>query len=81
MILLTGSVFNKVAIQSELADERIDLPQAQRQLWVAFQVPAHEAVLAGTGFQGDGASIIGGSNAVLLASTSIPRMRRTATWP
>ena len=61
-----SSVFNEVAVQSELADERIDLPQAQRQLRIAFQVAAHEAVLARARFQRHGASVIGGSNAVLL---------------
>ena len=61
-----GSVFNEVAIQSELADERIDLPQAQRQLRIAFQVAAHEAVFARARFQRHGASVIGGSDAVLL---------------
>ena len=80
-ILLASSVFDKVAIQSELADQRIDLPQAQWQLRVTFQVAPDKAVLAGTRFQRDGAGFIGGSDAVFLASTSTPRMRRTATSP
>ena len=65
-MLLTSSFFNKVAIESELADERIDLAQAQRQLRVVFQIAAHEAVFASSGFKRHRASIIGGSKTILL---------------
>jgi hypothetical protein len=38
VILLTSSVFDEIAIESELADERIDLAQAERQLRVVFEI-------------------------------------------
>src|SRR6202521_3093174 len=65
VILLTSSAFDEIAIQSELADQRINLTQAERQLWVVLQVAAHEVVFARACFQSHGAGVIGGSNAVL----------------
>src|SRR6266852_4978724 len=65
VILLTSSAFDEIAIQSELADQRINLTQAERQLWVVFQVAAHEVVFARACFQSHGAGVIGGSNAAL----------------
>src|SRR5260370_14579221 len=62
VILLTGSAFDEIAIQSELADQRINLTQAERQLWVVFQVAAHEVVFPRACFQSHGAGVIGGSN-------------------
>jgi hypothetical protein len=59
-----SSAFDEIAIQGELADQWIDLSQAQRQLRVVFQVAAHEVVLAGAGFQSHGASVIGRSDAI-----------------
>ncbi len=67
ILLLTSSAFNEVAIERELADQRIDLAQTQRQLRVVFQVAAHEVIFASAGFQPHGASLIGGSDAVLLS--------------
>src|SRR3954468_17941522 len=37
-----------------------------RQLRVVFEIAPHEMIGAGTGFQSDGASIIGRSDAILL---------------
>lgn len=65
VILLTSSVFDELAVQSELADQRIDLTQAQRPLRVMFQVAAHEVVFARAYFQSHVAGILGGSEAVL----------------
>src|SRR6266853_3898094 len=65
VILLTSSVFDEIAVQRELADQRINLTQTQRQLRVMFQVAAYEVVFARTRFQSHRAGIIGGSNAVL----------------
>ena len=53
-----------VAVQRELADERIDLPQAQGQLRMALQIAAHEAVVAHADFQRGGAGVVGGSRAI-----------------
>ena len=49
----------------ELADQWIDLAQAQRQLRIALQVTANEVVFAGAGFQSQGASVVGRSDAIL----------------
>src|SRR5271170_3254880 len=65
VILLASSVIDEIAVQSELADQRIHLTQTQRQLWIVLQVAAYEVVLAGARFQSHGAGIIGGSHAVL----------------
>src|SRR5260370_17783003 len=65
VILLAGSAFHEIARQRELAEQRINLTQAERQLWVVFQVAAHEVVFARACFQSHGAGVIGGSNAVL----------------
>src|SRR5271170_8506249 len=65
VILLVSSVLDEIAVQSELADQRVHLTQTQRQLWIVFQVAAYEVVLARARFQSHGAGIIGGSHAVL----------------
>jgi len=49
--------------------ERIGLPQAQRQLRIAFQVAAYEAVFTRARFQRQDASVIGGGHAVLLGQS------------
>src|SRR5690349_2418726 len=64
MALRSG--FDEVAVERELADKGIDLPQAQRQLEISFQVAADEAVGTDAAIQGHGAGIICGSRAVLL---------------
>src|SRR5579863_836403 len=64
-VLLTSSIFDEIAVQRELADQWINLTQTQRQLRVVLQVAAHEVVFARACFQGHGAGVIGGSNAVL----------------
>jgi len=61
-----GSSFNEIAVQRELADQRIDLAQAQRQLRVVFQIAAHEFVFASASFQSHRTGVVGGSDAVLL---------------
>src|SRR5688572_16511342 len=64
MVLRSG--FDDIAVERELADEGIDLPQAQRQLAISFQVTTDEAVGIDAAFQGQGAGIIYRSRAVLL---------------
>jgi hypothetical protein len=73
VILLTSSVFDEIAVQRELADQRINLTQTQRQLRVVFQVAAHEVVFARARFQSYGAGIIGGNNAVLFGQRQHPQ--------
>src|SRR5271169_401951 len=67
VILLASSVIDEIAVQSELADQRIHLTQTQRQLWVVFQIAAYEVVLARARFQSHGAGVIGGSRTVLFS--------------
>src|SRR5215472_1680384 len=64
MVLSSG--FDEFAVERELADEGIDLPQAQGQLEIPFQVAADEAVGRDAAFQGQSAGIICRSRAVLL---------------
>jgi hypothetical protein len=49
-----GTVLNEVTIQRKLADQRIDLPQIQRQVRTA-KVAAYEVVFTQTCFQSHGA--------------------------
>jgi len=58
---------DEVAVQGELADQGIDLAQAQRHLWVPLQIAAHESVIADARFQGDGAGLLDAGGAVLLS--------------
>jgi hypothetical protein len=57
---------NEIAIQRELADERIDLAQMQGQLRTALQVAAYEVVFGRACFQGHGAGVLGRGDAILL---------------
>src|ERR1700694_1006992 len=66
MLTLLGFVFDEVAVQRELADQRIDLAQAQQHLWVPLQIAAHKSVIADARFQGDGAGLLDTGGAVLL---------------
>src|ERR1017187_7619828 len=63
---LLGLVLDEIAIQRELADQRIDLAQAQRRLGAPLQVAAHKAVIADAHLQGSGASFLDTGGAVLL---------------
>jgi len=54
---------NEVAVQGKLADQRIDLTQAQWHLGPPLQIAAHEAILVDTDFQSRGAGIIDGCSA------------------
>src|ERR1039457_626752 len=63
---LLGLVLDEIAVQRELADQRIDLAQAQRQLGAPLQVAAHKAVIADAHLQGSGASFLDAGGAVLL---------------
>src|SRR5665647_2261911 len=65
-LLSFGFVFDEVAVLGQLADQRIDLVQAQRKLRLALQVAAHEAVLMGAHFERRGAGIVDAGNAVFL---------------
>src|SRR6202051_4269793 len=66
MLALLGFVFDEVAVQRELTDQRIDLAQAQRHLRVALQVAAHKTVIADAHFQGGGTGPLDAGSAVLL---------------
>ena len=66
IILLTGSVFDEVAVKSQLPDERIDLTKTQRHLRMAFQIAPDETVLASARFQPDRARFVSGRDAILL---------------
>jgi hypothetical protein len=63
---LLGFVVDDVSVLLQLADERIDLAQAQAELGLAFQVAAHEAILRNTDFEGSGAGIFDSRQAVFL---------------
>src|SRR4029434_6502093 len=66
VLLSFGFVLDEVAVLGQLADQWIDLVQAQRQLRMSLQVEAHEAVLAGAHFQSDGAGIVNAGGTVFL---------------
>jgi hypothetical protein len=49
--MLLGSFFDEVAVKTELADQRIDLPESQRWFRCALQVSAYEAIVESLHFQ------------------------------
>ena len=61
--------FDEVAIQTELAYQRIDLPQAERHRRPAFQIPAYEPVLVDAQLQRRRAGVIHRGRAILLRQT------------
>ena len=63
--VLLRAGLNEIAVQRELADERIDLAQLQRQLRAMFQVAAYEVIFTRACFQGHGASVLRGRDAIL----------------
>ena len=59
--------FDEIAVPRELADQRIDLAQTQRQLGMALQIAPHKMVIgADADFQGGGASVLDRRAAILL---------------
>jgi hypothetical protein len=50
--------FNKVAVQRELLDQRIDLTKTQRQLRMTFEIAADEELLASACFESNRARLI-----------------------
>ena len=64
--MLPGSFFDEVAVKTELADQRIDLPETERRVGCALQVAAHEAIVESLHLKGGGAGIFDACNAVLL---------------
>ena len=60
------SFLDEVAIQSELADQRIDLPQTQWRLCLPLQVAAHKTVVVDFHLERHGASLLEPRDAVLL---------------
>ena len=69
------SAFDEIAVKRELADERIDLSQAQRELQIAFEIPAYEAVVAHSALQGHGQASSVEAVPYFFPSASTPRMR------
>ena len=63
---MLGAGLNEIAVERELADQRIDLAQLQRQLRTVLQVAAHEVVFGRACFQGHGAGVLRGRDAILL---------------
>jgi hypothetical protein len=63
---------DQVAILRQLADERIDLLQAQRGLWLAFQITTYEAILGNTQFQRSRTGVVAGRAAVLFSQVENP---------
>jgi hypothetical protein len=80
--LEVDALLDQVAILGQLADERIDLAQSQWRLRAAFEIPAHEAVLGHSQFQGRGAGFLRRAQPYFLASASTPMMRRSpaSSW-
>jgi hypothetical protein len=61
-----GSVFNQVAVESQLANERIDLAQAERRRRAPFQVTPHETVFAHAQFERRRTGLVHGGRSVFL---------------
>src|ERR1035441_2993801 len=76
-LLSFSFVFDEVAVLGQLADQWIDLVQAQRQLRMSLQVAAYEAVFIGAHFERRGAGMSTLATPYFLASDNTPRMRRT----
>jgi len=59
-------LLDQVAILAQFADERIDLPQSERSLWIALQIAAYEAILGDAQFQRRRTCIVRSHAAILL---------------
>ena len=64
--MLLGSFFDEVAVKTELADQRIDLPESQRWFRCALQIAAHKAIVESLHFQSCGAGIFNAGHTILL---------------
>jgi hypothetical protein len=64
MVLLLDFDIDQIAVLNEFTDERIDL--TKRQLRLALQITADEAVFVDTEFQRGGAGILDGRDTELL---------------
>src|SRR5213593_3435282 len=61
---LGSATLEEVAVEGELADQRIDLAQRERRRRVALEVAADDLVGATAEVEGDGAGVINGRGAV-----------------
>ena len=57
-MVLLGFVGDEIAVEGELTDDGIDLPDCERHRWLALEIAADEAILAGFDFQRGGAGSI-----------------------
>ena len=64
MVLLLDFDIDEVTVLNEFTDERVDL--TKRQLWVALQITANEAVFINAQFECGRAGVLDGSDAELL---------------
>jgi len=67
-----GFVFDEVAVQRELADQRIDLAQAPAASVGAAPDSGAQSVIADARFQGDGAGLLDAGGPYFLANDSTP---------
>jgi RHS repeat-associated protein len=63
------ALFDQVAVLYEFTDQRIDLAQAERQLWAVLQITADKAVLGHAHLQGRGTGLIDRSEAVFFGES------------
>src|SRR5260370_10828685 len=56
--LLLCSLMDQIAVLHQFTDQRIDLVQAERELWLALEVATHKVVLVHAHFQRRRASLI-----------------------
>ncbi len=64
--MLPGSFFDEVTVKTELANQRVDLPETERRVGCALQIAAHEAIVESLHLQSCGAGVFDAGNAVLL---------------
>jgi len=69
--MLLGSFFDEVAVKTELADQRVDLPETQRWFRCALQIAAHKTIVESLHFQSCGAGIFNARNTSQLGFTAI----------
>jgi len=62
---LLSALVDEIAVEGQLADQRVDLPQAHRGLRVTFQITTDEAIFVDLEFQSGGARIVDTGRAVL----------------
>src|SRR5580700_6774531 len=70
---LLCTFFNEVAVESELANQWIDLPQADRRLRTALQITANETEIENFQFQSGGTGIVDAGHAVFFGEGEKPQ--------